>query len=219
MRADTHPHTHSPHCPSFWHTYTHSEKSPILPSTHTLTNADTVIDWYGTVNKEFLSVFELCLALDNSGWVSGRKDSVGVWEGKTENKGKRESSMATRKHSGGEERTVWTLTTPAGLHCAAQEQQWLDKAIKYEHTSSKWSDWPQPKWNQTTSVVWTKHLEFLDGGWMSPPACLGKELTVTLSVKEGARKVEREAGRQGVKDSMRKRGWERKNEDRCCHCD
>lgn len=66
------------------------------------------------------------------------------------------------------------------------------------------------KWNQTTSVVWTRHLEFLDGGWMSPPACLGRELTVTLGVKEGAREVEREAGRQGVKDWMRKkRVWEK----------
>ncbi len=35
---------------------------------------------------------------------------------------------------------------------------------------------------------------FLDGSWMSPPACLGKELTVTLSVKEGASEVERERG-------------------------
>lgn len=173
------------------------------------------------MNKEFLSVFELCLALDNSGWVSDRNDSVGVWERKTENKGTRESSMATRKHSGREERVNRVnLTTPApGPHCAAQEPHWSDKAIKYEHTSSKWSDWSQPKWNQTTLVVWTRHLEFLDASWMSPPACLGKELTVTLSVKDGAREVKRETGRQGVKDSMRDRECERKNEDRCCLCD
>lgn len=54
------------------------------------------------------------------------------------------------------------------------------------------------KWNQTTSAVWTRHLEFLDGSWMSPPACLGRELTVTLGVKEGAREVERE--RRGGKE-------------------
>lgn len=44
------------------------------------------------------------------------------------------------------------------------------------------------------------HLEFLDGSGTSPPGCLGTELTVTLSVKEGAREVEREMRRQGVKD-------------------
>lgn len=50
-------------------------------------------------------------------------------------------------------------------------------------------------------------LECFDGSWMSPPAYLGKELTVTCSVKEGARDVEKEVGRQGVKDSVIKRGY------------
>ena len=69
-----------------------------------------------------------------------------------------------------------------------------------------------------TSVVWKQHLRFLDGSWKSPPACLGKELTVILKVKEGARELEIKTGRQGVKNSMKKSACERKNEDRFCLC-
>lgn len=68
-------------------TFRNIANNPKRTQTRTHINADTVIDWYGTVNKEFLSVFELCLALDNCGWVSGEKIQCGYpRERKTENK-------------------------------------------------------------------------------------------------------------------------------------
>lgn len=149
------------------------------PLTHTLphTNADPVIDWYGTVNKEFLSVFWIMSGAGRF-WMSFRqKRQCGcLRERETENKGKERIKHGNSKHSGREERTVWTLQLPAGLHCAAQEPHWSDKAIKYEHTSSEWSDWSQPK-------VEPNNFSCLDEasrvfGWrLDEPACLSGQRT------------------------------------------
>lgn len=146
-------------------------------------------------------------------WMSFRqKRQCGcLGERETENKGKERIKHGNTKHSGREERTVWTLQLPTGLHCAAQEPHWSDEAIKYEHTSSEWSDWSQPK-------VEPNNFSCLDEasrvfGWqLDEPACLSGQRTNcdTRCERRRQRSGEREAGRQGVKDWMRKkRVWEK----------
>ena len=72
--------------------------------------------------------------------------SVGVWERKTENKGKRfkHGNYKTFRQRGANR---VNLATPAELYCVAQEPLQSAKAIKYEHRSSKLGNWYQKKWN------------------------------------------------------------------------
>lgn len=84
--------------------------------------------------------------------------SVGVWERKTENKGKRfKHGIYKTFRQRGANRV--NLATPAELYCAAQEPQRSAEAIKYEHRSSKLGNWYQKKWNQTNSLAWTSHVK------------------------------------------------------------
>lgn len=73
------------------------------------------------------------------------------------------------------------ITPASGLHCAAQDLHGSDKAIKYKQLVSA----------KVKPNNFNFNFNFMDASWTSPPGCLGTELTVILSGKEGAREVER----------------------------
>lgn len=162
-----------------------------------------------------------------------RRRSLGVWETQSKNRGTIESSIAARKTFRHREANCVNLATPTGCHCASQEPHWSDKAIKYINTQAikeaiglSQTGTKQPQLSgQGISILFCFFSSFLFMELDELPACLGKELTVTLSLKEGTREVGRAAERQGVKrfdeekKKRKKKRSERKNEDRCCHCD
>lgn len=159
--------------------------------------------------------------------------SLGVWETQTKNQGTIESSIAARKTFGHREANCVNLATPTGCHCASREPHRSGEAIKYINTqavkeaiglSQTGTKQPQLSGQGISIFFFLLFFPFLFLELDELPACLGKEPTATLSLKEGTREVGRAAERQGVKESMRrkkkqKRRSERKNEDRCCHCD
>lgn len=161
-------------------TFRNIANNPKRTQTRTHINADTVIGWYGTVNKEFLSVFELCLALDNCGWVSGEKIQCGYpRERKTENKranqawqlGKTQaqSSKLCELHSSlPQVSTVPLLGYNGDLGSDKSHKIWTHKHLmkwlagaKLEPTNFSCLDQPS--------------LDF--GLWLDRPACLSRQRT------------------------------------------